>query len=103
MEAKCPNCGKGIALAGAKELAEEFNIGANALQHARERGTFPAPWLSFGNRNIWLAEDINGYVSSRGRARVEKTVTELMNVIASLPGPEGAEARRLLEEKLGTK
>lgn len=100
MEVKCPNCGKDIHIIGAKELKDEYGLGANAVAHARERGKFPIPWLSFGNRNLYVRAEVDGYVEERSRGRVEATITELLNSIDRLPEDEQAAARHELEERL---
>jgi hypothetical protein len=85
MEPKCPNCGKAIRLVGAAELKDEFGLGPNTVQHARDRGKFPAPWLSFGNRNIWLRNVIEKYVRDKKETQIESALTELMKSLDGLP------------------
>jgi hypothetical protein len=103
MEVKCPHCGKTIDLVGAKELKEDFGLGPNSVQHARSRGRFPAPWLSFGNRQIFLRDVIRGYVEERSRATIERSLDELLPAASRLSDKERQEALRLLEERLGAK
>lgn len=98
MDVTCPNCGKGIHLVGAKELKEEFSLGPNSVAHARERGRFPMPWLSFQNRNIWIREEIEEYIRERSAARVEQTVDELLRALDHLPADARREAQRRLEK-----
>lgn len=85
MSTTCPHCGKDIQLIGAAELKEEFGLGPNTVQHARDKGRFPEPWLSFGNRNIWLRETIEEYVKSRKETQIESTIAELMKALDGLP------------------
>jgi len=94
----CPNCGKQIELFGPSDLKDVFGIGPNALQHARERGVLPQPWLHLNNRNLWLRADIESFVSERGRKKVESTVKDLMNALSGLPEVEREEAIKLLRE-----
>lgn len=100
MAPTCPHCHQEIPLVGAGDLDREFGIGPNALQHARETGRFPEPWLSFGNRKIYLRHDIEEYVSERGRAKVEKAVKDILTSIETLPEAERSEAMELLNEQL---
>lgn len=87
-------------MAGAGDLERDFGIGPNALQHARETGKFPEPWMSFGNRNIYLRSDIETYVAERGRAKIEQAVQTVLTSIDALPDGEKDEALRLLNEQL---
>jgi hypothetical protein len=82
MDAKCPHCKKTIDLVGARELDADFSIGSNHVQHARERGTFPEPWLAFGNRMIYLRRDIEAYVSDREGATARKAVELLKKTLS---------------------
>lgn len=100
MQVECPNCHKPIDLVGPKELKEDFGIGPNSVQHARDKGKFPAPWLSFPNRNIWVRQMIEAYVEERSRARLESTVAELTKALEGLPAVERRQAKRMLEKKL---
>lgn len=98
MDVRCPNCGKDIHLVGARELKEDYGISSNSVQHARERGKFPEPWLSFANRNIWVRDVIDSYVTERSQERVETTVKDLLKALDHLPAEAVAEARRQLAE-----
>lgn len=97
--AKCPHCGKGIDVVSAKDLEAEYSISPNALQHARERDSFPPPWLEFANRNIWLKGDIDSYAAERTQERVQKRVEELTKLLDGVPE---AERKRVLAELAGT-
>jgi hypothetical protein len=94
----CPHCGKGIELVGPSDLKNIFGIGPNALQHARERGVLPEPWLHLNNRNLWLRADIESFDSARARKKVESTVKDLMGALTGLPPVEREEAIKLLRE-----
>lgn len=94
----CPHCGKHVELVGPGDLKDDFGIGPNALQHAREKGSMPEPWIALNNRNLWLLSDIETFVAERGRAKVEATVKDLMNALSSLPDGERREAFKLLRE-----
>lgn len=94
MEARCPNCGKDIHLVGARELKEDYGIGPNSVQHAREKGKFPEPWLSFANRNIWIREVIDSYVTERSQRQVETTVRDLLKALDHLSGEAREEAKK---------
>ena len=85
MTPTCPHCGKDIELVGAAELKDEFGLGPNTVQHARDKGRFPEPWISFGNRNIWLRSVISEYVQKRKNGELEQTITELMKSLQELP------------------
>lgn len=98
MDVSCPNCGKDIHLVGARELKDEYGIGPNSVQHAREKGKFPEPWLSFANRNIWIREVIDSYVTERSQQRVETTVKDLLKALDHLPADALEEARKQLAE-----
>lgn len=102
MQVKCPHCAKDIDLVGARELKDEYGLGPNTVQHARERGKFPDPYLSFGNRNIWLRDSVQSYVEDRSKAKVESTVTDLLKALETLPEGSRKEARALLEKSLKT-
>lgn len=103
MDVKCPNCGKDIHLVGARELKNEYGIGPNSVQHAREKGRFPEPWLSFANRNIWIRRDIDAYVKERSQSRVEMTVKELLKALDHLPPSAREAARKELDAGLAAK
>jgi hypothetical protein len=80
---KCPNCGKEISLIGAGELKDEMGIGPNTIQHAREKGTFPQPWLSFANRNIYLRSDAEEFNRVRLEARRSRQLEDLQKTLQS--------------------
>lgn len=96
MDVTCPNCGKDIHLVGARELKEDYGIGPNSVQHAREKGRFPEPWLSFANRNIWIREVIDSYVTEKSQKTVETTVKDLLRALDHLSGDAREEARKQL-------
>lgn len=100
MTVTCPHCKKEIDLVGAKELKDDYGLSPNTVQHARDRGNFPESFMSFGNRNLWLRETIQGYMEERSRSRVESHVTELMRALEHMPADAREEARALLEERL---
>lgn len=95
----CPNCGKSIELVGPADLKDEYGISANVLQHEREKGRLPEPWINLNNRNLYLRSDIQGFVSDRGRARVENTVRDLMAALQTLPDGEREEALKLIKSE----
>ena len=101
MKAKCPNCGKDIDLVGAKELSDDYGINANSLQYARDSGKFPEPWVSFGNRNVWLREDVEKFVSERGKEKVESTVRDLLKTLENLPDSDRTTTIEELNKQLG--
>lgn len=101
METVCPHCGKTIELVGASELKTDYEISSNFVQHQRSRGRFPVPWLSFGNRNIWLRDTISEYIEQRSRATIESTVKGLVGALGNLPDDEKEAALKILEEELG--
>jgi hypothetical protein len=88
MNTNCPNCGKTIDLVGASDLKDEFELSPNTVQHARDKGKFPEPWLSFGNRNIWLRSVVENYIKDRNTKQLESTVAELMKALDELPVQE---------------
>ena len=92
----CPHCGNDIDLLGQKELSEDYSIGPNPVAHARSLGLFPAPVLAFGNRNMWLKEDIDKYVEERSKERIQKLVEDFEQTIAVLPESQREQARELL-------
>lgn len=91
-QGKCPHCGKNIGLLSAGDMQEEYGITPNVLQHAKETGNFPEPWISFGNRAVYLRADIASYSKNRARAKTEKTVAELKALLEALPESERDEA-----------
>jgi hypothetical protein len=97
VEVKCPNCGEPIDLVGASDLKSDYGLSANSVQHARERGQFPEPYLSFNNRHIWLRADVQAYLEARSKAKLDRTVEELSQTFAKLSPAEKTEARKLLE------
>jgi hypothetical protein len=98
--ADCPHCGSVIDLVSAGDLGA-YGINANALQHAREQGMFPAPWLSFGNRNIWLRDEVERYAEQRARKKIARNVNSLVRSLSTLPQNERTAALKMLEEELG--
>ena len=86
--ATCPHCKTAIEVVTAKDLEDEFSISPNALQHAREKESFPPPWLEYANRNIWLKKDVADYASERTQERVSKRVEELGELLGRLPEVE---------------
>lgn len=97
--ARCPHCGKDIEIVTARDLEVDYGITPNMLQHAREREAFPAPWLEFPNRNIWLKKDIDAYATERTQERVERGVGELNKLLELMSEPE----RKAVLEKLAGK
>ena len=99
----CPHCGNGIDLVGQKELKDDYGMGPNPVAHARSLGIFPIPVLEFGNRNMWLRQQIDEYVASRNRDRIAKLVEDFEQTIAKLDETEREQARELLlaSEKQG--
>lgn len=92
----CPHCGKVIDLVGQRELKDDYGMGPNPVAHARSLGTFPIPVLEFGNRNMWLREQIDEYVSERNRDRIARLVEDFEQTIASLPEADRKQAVELL-------
>jgi predicted DNA-binding transcriptional regulator AlpA len=97
----CPHCDKLIELVGQKELSEEYGMGPNPVAHARSRGTFPTPVLQFGNRNMWLKDDIDPYIEQRATNRITKLVADFEQVIAGLPEEEQKQVRETLASVAG--
>lgn len=102
-ELNCPHCGKAIQLVGQKELSEDYSIGPNPVAHARSLGIFPTPVLSFGNRNMWLREQIDAYIEERSRERIAKLVEDFEQTIAVLPESQREQAREMLAAADGGK
>lgn len=100
IEVTCPHCKKTIELVGSKELDEEFGLGPNTVQHARDKGKFPDPWMSFQNRNVYLRSIIESYIEERSRAKLQSTVEELTKAFHNLSLEEQIEAREILEARL---
>ena len=95
LNAPCPHCGKVIELAGAGELDAEFGINQNQLQYLREhreRSGFPAAWLEFGNRHLYLGAELREFFENRQQKEVEQKGQELMDL--------SPEARRRLRDFL---
>jgi len=103
MVVKCPHCGKPIDLIGTRELRDKFHLTDNQIQHAREQGKMPDPWLSLENRFLYLREDIIEYVEERSRVRVGGAVKEILSAIQNLPEKEQVEARKILNDELAGK
>jgi hypothetical protein len=96
MQVHCPNCKKLIDLVGSHELREDYSISTNKLQHEREMGRLPEPYMTFNNRHIWLRGDVEEFIEQRSRDKVEKTVSELLSALDNLPPDEREAARDLL-------
>jgi hypothetical protein len=103
VEVQCPHCGNTIDIVGPSELKEQFGLNSNHVQHARDRGKFPDPYLELGNRNLWLRATIEDYVDTRSRLRLESTLEEMLNTLDTMDEETRAEARKLLEKKLSPK
>lgn len=103
MDVTCPHCGESIELVGASELKNEFDLDPNAVQHAREKGTFPEPWLGFGNRNIYLRQDAQRFMEQRRAAKLKPLIGMLEESWEQLPQEERELVRRVLEEKMATR
>jgi hypothetical protein len=91
---KCPHCEEAIDIVGAQDLREQYGINSNALQHARDTGNFPEPFLSFQNRNLWLRVDIEEHVAMKGRTRIVEIVEELETQLQQLPEADREELLR---------
>jgi hypothetical protein len=101
VEITCPNCHEPLQLVGAAELKDEYGLSSNSVQHYKTRG-FPEPVLTFGNRHIYLRKDVDAFVANRSRSNIERAVETLMHDLDHLPDSEREEARKILEERLGT-
>lgn len=99
---RCPHCGTDIELIGQKELTEEYGLGPNPVSHLRQQGVFPAPALSFGNRNMWLRGDIATFVEQRTRERAEKLVEDFQETLRALPETERNVTIKLLLDGAST-
>lgn len=99
MNVTCPHCGKPIDVVSARELADEFGINSNRLQHAKSKSRFPEPWISFPNRDIWIRDDIVAYVSRDAVKAAEGAVDTLKHILAAA-SPE--EADKLLDDLRGS-
>ena len=94
MEAKCPHCGKDIVIIGAGELDSEYGLTGNRLQYLRDNGKFPEPWLSFGNRKLYLKSDVDAFREEQAQENAGKTAEALQAILDSLPP---GEAKKVLE------
>ena len=81
---------------GQRELNDDYGMGPNPVAHARSIGLFPTPVLMFGNRNMWLRQDIDAYVEERSREKIAKLVEDFEKTISVLPEPEREQAREIL-------
>jgi hypothetical protein len=100
MQSTCPNCDHEIALVGAKELAADYGFSTNAIQYAREKGRFPEPWLRFGNRFIYLRDEMELHLSKRGNEEVDRAIERVVKALDALPERERQAARSSLVEEL---
>ena len=73
---------------GQRELNDDYGMGPNPVAHARSIGLFPTPVLMFGNRNMWLRQDIDAYVEQRSREKIAKLVEDFERTISVLPANE---------------
>jgi hypothetical protein len=65
MTVKCPHCGEAIEVLAPKEM-DELGINSNKRQYRkRNDDSFPDPWMSFENRDVWLRDDITLYLSRK--------------------------------------
>ena len=103
MDTQCPHCGNTITIVGAKELADEYGLGPNSVIHARKRGDFPNPWLTFGNRNLYLKADIDKWVTENRQPTVDLPpailAQQLEKLLEELPDDKRREINRLLAAK----
>jgi hypothetical protein len=91
MTVKCPHCGNPIEVLAPKEM-NELGINSNKRQYRKRNDeSFPDPWMSFENRDVWLRDDITLYLS-RKKLEGVKTLSE---TIGSM---DPNEAIRLLDE-----
>lgn len=95
MRATCPHCRTDIELLGTTEIKDLFGITPNQVQHSLRAGKFPAPWLKFRNRAMWLKADIEDH--KRGVSR-KKTESATKMLIGALAGLGQDERERILEE-----
>jgi DNA-binding transcriptional MerR regulator len=98
METKCPHCGKSIELVGAGELDKEYGLNGNKLQYLRDSGKFPEPWLSFGNRKIYLRADVDAFEAQRAQEGAGKVLTEVQKYLETLPPEERERVIKALQE-----
>lgn len=103
MQVKCPHCKKDIELVGTRELREQYHLSENQIQHAREGGKMPEPWLSLENRYLYERGAIETFIEERSREKVKGAVEEIIAAISNLPADEQAEARKILDEELKPK
>lgn len=95
MRATCPHCRTDIELLGTTEIRDLFGITPNQVQHSLRAGKFPAPWLKFRNRAMWLKADIEDH--KRGALR-KKTESYTRMMIGAMAGLDSAEQERIFEE-----
>ena len=98
----CPHCKKEIDLMGAKELADEFGLGPNSVSHARKRGDFPNPFLSFGNRNLYLRSEIEGWVVEYRQLKPASPAVlarQFAALLENLPAQERKELQKIIAAK----
>jgi DNA-binding transcriptional MerR regulator len=98
MQAKCPHCKKNIELVGAAELESEYGLSGNRLQYLRDNGKFPQPWLSFGNRKIYLRADVDVFEAERAQEGAGKVLTEVQKYLETLPPEERERVIKALQE-----
>lgn len=98
----CPHCSKPIDLMGAKELSEEFGLGPNSVIHARKRGDFPDPFLSFGNRKLYLRSEVEAWVTEH-RPMKPAPPAILAKQLAALLETMPTEERQELQKLIGAK
>lgn len=99
MQINCPNCKKDIQLVGAKELAEDFGLLPNSVQHYRTRG-FPEPIMRFGNRYIYLRSDVEEFARNRIKKKLGGSVEALIRDLEKIPPEAQDEIRRQLIDEL---
>ena len=93
----CPHCGESIELVGQRELTEKYHLGPNPVAALRQQGSFPAPVLSFGNRNMWFREQVESYLEERRQLELQRFVEGFKEKLAELPETERAEAIKMLD------
>lgn len=80
MTVKCPHCDQEIEVLAPKEM-DDLGINSNKRQYRkRNDASFPQPWMSFENRDVWLKDDITLYLSRQhleGVSALSKTLESM--------------------------
>lgn len=98
MEVTCPD-GHVFEIVSNEDLVS-MSITPNVRARALEKGIFPKPWAEFGNRHIWLKDDILDYRYEQNRRETERVVDPLLEQIMQFPDDRREAALTRLREKL---